>query len=139
LTDQRIEIWNIFHDGSITAVESEGSGIRIFVSIPYLRRRVQPIGDSFVVKLFGATLCEFRHFDGETTTLQEALEVGEPEIFSTSSDGIPVVIDTTLGQLVLSFDQISFELDSGQAVAFEAIAKAAEGYWQEFENRGSRA
>ena len=50
--DKRIEIWNILHDGEITAIEGEDSDtLTMFVSIPYLRRRLKPIGDSFVLTM----------------------------------------------------------------------------------------
>jgi len=41
--DQRIQIWNVFHDGEITAISEEGGeALTMFVSIPYLRRRMEP-------------------------------------------------------------------------------------------------
>jgi hypothetical protein len=129
VTDERIIIWNILHDGSISAAEVSNLRATIFVSIPYLRRRIPPLGDSFVLKLTGVTTCEFRHFDGETTSLEKALQVGEPEVLSTDSVTFPLTIHTTMGQLVLAFEDVSYFLDSGEATTFEAIQKAATEYW----------
>lgn len=137
--DNRIEIWNILHDGEITAISDGDSGtLTMFVSIPYLRRRLPPLGDSFVVTLSGLTRSEFSNFDGTTTSLREELETGTPEIFSTGSDSMPVRIDTTMGQLILEFENISFALDTGQAVEFDAIKKVCEEYWDEWEKKADQ-
>lgn len=130
--DRRIQIWNILHDDEITAISGEGSDIlTMFVSIPYLRRRLDPLGDSFVLTLSGITRLEFHDFDGTRETLQDQLDIGSPEILSTESDSMPASIATSLGQLTLDFQSISFALDTGQAVEYEAIEKVCEEYWTE--------
>ena len=130
--DRRIQIWNILHDDEITAISGEGSDILpMFVSIPYLRRRLDPLGDSFVLTLSGITRLEFHDFDGTRETLQEQLDIGSPEILSTESDSMPASIAMSLGQLTLDFQSISFALDTGQAVEYEAIEKVCEEYWTE--------
>jgi hypothetical protein len=132
MMDRRIQIWNILHDDEITAISGEGSDIlTMFVSIPYLRRRLDPLGDSFVLTLSGITRLEFHDFDGTRETLQERLDIGSPEILSTESDSMPASIATSLGQLTLDFQSISFALDTGQAVESEAIEKVCEEYWTE--------
>lgn len=132
MMDRRIQIWNILHDDEITAISGEGSDIlTMFVSIPYLRRRLDPLGDSFVLTLSGITRLEFHDFDGTRETLQEQLDNGSPEILSTESDSMPASIATSLGQLTLDFQSISFALDTGQAVEYEAIEKVCEEYWTE--------
>ena len=132
MMDRRIQIWNILHDDEITAISGEGSDIlTMFVSIPYLRRRLDPLGDSFLLTLSGITRLEFHDFDGTRETLQEQLDIGSPEILSTESDSIPASIATSLGQLTLDFQSISFALDTGQAVEYEAIEKVCEEYWTE--------
>jgi hypothetical protein len=132
MMDRRIQIWNILHDDEITAISGEGSDIlTMFVSIPYLRRRLAPLGDSFVLTLSGITRLEFHDFDGTRETLQEQLDNGSPEILSTESDSMPASIATSLGQLTLDFQSISFALDTGQAVEYEAIEKVCEEYWTE--------
>jgi len=132
MMDRRIQLWNILHDDEITAISGEGSDIlTMFVSIPYLRRRLDPLGDSFVLTLSGITRLEFHDFDGTRETLQEQLDNGSPEILSTESDSMPASIATSLGQLTLDFQSISFALDTGQAVEYEAIEKVCEEYWTE--------
>ena len=135
MTDNRIRIWNILHDGEITAIEGEDSGtLTMFVSIPYLRRRMPPLGDSFVITLSGLSHIEFRDFDGATSSLRSELDdTGSPEILSTESDSMPVLVNTTLGFLHLDFQDISFALDTGQSVEFDAIVRVAEEYWSEWQ------
>jgi len=132
MMDRRIQIWNILHDDEITAISGEGSDmLTMFVSIPYLRRRLDPLGDSFVLTLSGITRLEFHDFDGTRETLQDQLDIGSPEILSTESDSMPVSIAMSLGQLTLDFQSISFALDTGQAVEYEAIEKVCEEYLTE--------
>jgi hypothetical protein len=44
---------------------------------------------------------------------------------------MPALIATSLGQLTLDFQSISFALDTGQAIEYEAIEKVCEEYWTE--------
>jgi hypothetical protein len=139
MMDKRIQIWNILHDGEITAVSGEcGEVLTMFVSIPYLRRRLEPLGDSFVLTLSGVTRLEFHDFDDTVTSLQEVLDIGSPEILSTDSKSMPVSIATTLGQLTLDFKTIAFTLDTGQTVTYEAIEKVCEEYWTEWEAKAEQ-
>jgi hypothetical protein len=134
--DQRIDIWNIFHDGEITAVSQENSQtLKIFVSIPYIRRRLKPLGDSFVLILSGLKRFEFSSLNGAISSLQDEIDLGEPEILSTDSESMPVMITTTMGQLTLDFDSISFALDTGEAIDFESIEKECESYWAEWSEK----
>jgi hypothetical protein len=135
--DKRIQIWNIFHDGEITALSNEDENtVIIFVSIPYLRRRLKPLGDSFVVILSDTKRIDFTSFDGATTTsLLEELEISAPEILSTDSESMPITIATTAGYITLDFQSIRFALDTGQAIEYEEIEKACNEYWTEWRER----
>lgn len=138
--DERIGIWNVLHDGEITAISGDdGETLTMFVSIPYLRRRLEPLGDSFVLTLSGLTRLEFRNFDGTPSSLREELDSGSPEILSTESKLMPVLIATTLGHLTLDFQSISFALDTGQAVEYETIEKACDAYWTEWNAKAEQA
>jgi hypothetical protein len=139
--DQRIEIWNILHDGEITAVEEDGTGnVRMFVNIPYLRRRIHPLGDSFVLMLGGVSKMECRNFsESEVNTLREELEIGSPEILKTDSTEMPLKIDTTMGSLLIDFKTIQFRMDTGEEVDFDQIAKVCEQYWTEWKRKADHA
>jgi hypothetical protein len=133
---ERIQIWNVLHDGEITAVDGEGNDtMQLVVRIPYLRRRVQPSGDSFVLSLEGVTLVDFQDFDGHHTSLREEIEKRCPKILSTDSESMPVRVWTTTGPLMLDFKHIKFSLDSGQEIDFETIDRVSLEYWTEFEER----
>jgi hypothetical protein len=139
MMDKRIQIWNILHDGEMTAIsEEDGESLTMFVSIPYLRRRLQPLGDSFVLTLEGLKRLEFRNFDGTTTPLREQIDIGSPEILSTESESMPVRIETTMGQLILDFQSIRFALDTGQEIAYETIEKVCDEYWTEWKAKAEQ-
>ncbi len=138
--DKRIQIWNILHDGEITAISGEKSEtLTMFVSIPYIRRRLKPLGDSFVLILSGMNQIEFHDFDGKITFLQNEIEIGIPEILCTESESMPITIDTTMGQLILSFQDIKFKLDTGQEITFETIEKVCQDYWTEWKERSEQS
>jgi hypothetical protein len=138
--DERVQIWNILHDGEITAVSDvDGETLTMFVSIPYLRRRLEPLGDSFILTLSGLSRVEFRTFDGAPSSLREALEMGSPELLSTDSESMPVAISTTMGQLTLDFKRIWFALDTGQSIDYDAISRVCEEYWTEWDLKAEQA
>jgi hypothetical protein len=121
------------HDGEITAISQDGGTLTMFVSIPYLRRRLKPLGDSFVLTFTGLTRAECRDSAGNTTSLEEELEIGTPEILQTESKSMPVTVETTMGQVILEFQTIRLALDTGQEVSYETIEKTCEEYWNEWE------
>lgn len=135
----RIAIWNVLHDGEITAVSEDGDTLTMFVSIPYLRRRLKPLGDSFVLTMAGVRRVEFRDFGGRTGSLRDELETGTPEILSTESEAMPVTVETTMGQLVLDFDSIQIALDTGESVDYSAIEKVCDEYWTEWKAKSEKS
>ena len=140
--DTRIEIWNVLHDGEITAISEDHGVLTMFVSIPYLRRRLKPLGDSFVLTLSGVKQAECRDFSGaasSATSLGEELEIGRLEIIKTQSESMPITIETTMGRLLLDFQSIRFALDTGQLVEYASIQKASEEYWTEWRSNAERA
>ena len=134
MDDPRLAVWNTLHDGEITVLgREEPSTVVMFVSIPYLRRRLAPLGDSFALRLHGVRRFEFAVFDAEeiTTSLDEIAESGL-EILSTESQAMPVKIETTQGFLTVDFDSLDITLDSGQPVAHEQIDRVSAEYWDEW-------
>ena len=137
--DSRIQIWNVLHDGEITAISESGDSLTMFVSIPYLRRRLNPLGDSFILTLTGLNRLEFRDFDGKTTSLREEIELGSPEILSTESKAMPGTIKTTMGQVILDFEHIRFAMDTGQETTYEAFEKVCKEYWTEWRAKAEQS
>jgi len=133
--DKRIQIWNVLHDGEITAIEQNGETLTMFVSIPYLRRRMKPIGDSFILTLSGLTRLEYCDYNGKSSSLAEEIEIAMPEILSTDSDAMPIKVNLTMGHLLFDCQSISFALDTGQPVEYETIEKVCEEYWMEWKAR----
>ena len=133
---KEIDIWNILHDGEITAVEENKNGVyTIFINIPYLRRRIRPLGDSFVLMLSGVRQIMFQDIDGTTSTLEDELEISTPEILKTDSEVMPINVATTAGTLILDYESIDFKLDTGHSVRFETIEAACREYWDEWRKR----
>ena len=153
---KEIDIWNILHDGEITAAEKGADGSYIlFINIPYLRRRLPPLGDSFVLTLSGVKQIIFQvldnvreiyrlhgvrqimgqDLDNPTLSLEAELELTTPTILQTESESMPISVTTTTGTLILDYENISFNLDTGQPVEFETIERICREYWDEFNKR----
>lgn len=138
--DHRIAIWNTLHDGEITVVSHEDDGTFVmFVNIPYVRSRLKPIGDSFVLKLGGLKSIEFVNYDGESIPFEEELGLIKIEILSTDSKALPVSVATTDGFLKLDFETLDLFLDTGQEVRYSEILQASENYWAEWEAKSKNA
>ena len=134
--DHRIAIWNTLHDGEITVVSNEVDGTFVmFVNIPYIRSRLKPIGDSFVLKLGGLSEIDFIDYEGKSVPFDEELRLIQIEILSTDSKDMPVSIATTDGILKLDFERLNIYLDTGQEIQYSEVAKAAEDYWNEWEQK----
>ena len=138
--DPRIAIWNTLHDGEITVAAREGMALEIFVSIPYLRVRLAPLGDSFSLRLSGLRALEFSysHETKKTSSLSDIAMSGIV-ILSTDSNAMPVKVETTQGCLTLDFDEMEIRLDTGQIVAYQTVLSACTEYWDEWSRRAGRA
>lgn len=137
--NKEIEIWNILHDGVLTAFPSENKSLlTIFVHIPYLRRRIEPAGVCFVLKLSGVKSCKFFDIERKEEEFNESLNAMGIEILSAasiSSDYMPVEIQTSLGTISMEYEKIGLYLESGNEVNFETIEKASTEYWQEWSKK----
>lgn len=133
--DSRIAIWNTLHDGEITVVSKAGSDLVMFVSIPYLRKRLSPVGDSFALRLRGFRELKLQDWDGQEqgSDLEADLAESGIEILSTESDTLPVKIATTQGFLILDFDSLEIALDTGSVVSYEDVLRVCSEYWDEWE------
>lgn len=132
--DPRLDIWNVLHDGDITVIHREAPDIVImFVSIPYVRRRLEPPGDSFRLRLGGFRSILFENSIGDTSSELDYVE--GYEILDILSETMPAKIQLAEGTLMLDFDSLDISLDSGQPVAYEKILRVAQDYWDEFAAR----
>lgn len=129
--DTRIAIWNTLHDGKITVLAMEGDVLAVFISIPYIRERLAPLGDSFILRLQGFHSLEFDDGKNKHSDLTEISKSGT-EILSTDSETMPVKIFTTSGILTLNFDYIDITTDTGRPVSYEEIDRASLEYWDEW-------
>jgi hypothetical protein len=132
--DWRFGIWNALHDGEITVVaRDEPDSLIVFVSIPYVRRRIEPLGDSFRLRLAG-----FRgmHFDnGIGDSYSELEDIEGLEILETKSDKMPAEIQCAQGTLTLDYDSLEISLDSGQPISPEEVYRAYQEYWDEWSKK----
>src|SRR6266853_2104867 len=108
----------------------------MFVNIPYLRARLLPLGDSFVLRLLGFRSFALSNLDGkvESTNLAD-LSQGGYEILSTESERLPVIVQLTMGSMSLDFDSLEVALDTGRVLDYQEVWQASKDYWDEWEGR----
>src|SRR4051794_40981056 len=127
MLDPRFAIWNTVHDGELTALVREQPDIVVMsVAIPYLRKRILPLGDSFCLRLRGLRRVEFAGFGAAVIDDYEQIASYNLWILSTDSDAMPVRIATTEGFLVLDFDSLDISLDTGQSISYEQLDRISE-------------
>lgn len=137
--DKKIDIWNVLHDGEITVYEREGDQLTIFISIPYLRRRVKPLGDSFVLKMTGLKQFDFYNEDNVKMRLAEGLLSCSHEIVSVETERMPIEVKLDWGRMILDYDDIQCSYENGDPVTFEKIRHISDEYWTEWNDGKSRA
>lgn len=147
MDDPRYAIWGVLHDGTITVLAREDPDVLImFVSIPFVRRRISPLGDSFRLRLGGFRSFSFsedesdsdrkeREKAGFLSSYSELKDIEGQEIIDVLSTTMPVKIRTALGPmgftLLIDFDSLDIALDSGHPVSYEEVRRAAQDYWDE--------
>src|SRR5947209_16962422 len=135
MRDPRRDIWNVLHDGEITIMHRESADVVVmFVSIPYVRRRIQPLGDSLRLRLGGFRGMAFS-YDIDQKTFTELDYIEGFEILNSLSDTMPAMIQLAEGKLMLDFHSLDITLDSGQSVTYEQVRRVAQDYWDEFAAR----
>jgi hypothetical protein len=138
--DARIAIWNTLHDGEITVVALEGDTLVVFVSIPYIRERIPPLGDSFVLRLAGFRSVELADVEGRKKSSDFAdLSKSGIEILSCDSKAMPVKIATTTGFLTLDFESVEIATDTGRVLAYSEVDRACSDFWEEWSAKAKEA
>lgn len=135
MSDPRLDIWDVLHDGEITIMHREAPDVvSMFVSIPYVRRRTQPLGDSFRLRLGGFRGLLFS-YDIDQKTFSEIDYIEGFRILNNLSGAMPAMIQLVEGKLMLDFDSLDLSLDAGQAATHEEVRRVARDYWDEFASR----
>ena len=131
-----IEVWNIFHDGSIVEIKGSLPDVSIRIEISYLRNMFPGKGDSIWVHLIGCSTFEYLIWEEErkTSSLDE-IQSFEPEILSVKEHGEMAHIICVEGELDLIYKRILFSLDTDTSVTIAELDKACNKYWDEWGNQ----
>ena len=109
----------------------------MFVSIPYVRRRIQPVGDSFRIRLSGFRGMLFSY--GSSDETHSDLDYIEGfEILEAKSDTMPATIQLVEGTLMLDFDSLEISLDTGHPISPEEVYRAYHEYWDEWSKKSKQ-
>lgn len=136
----RAELWNVLHDGGITAIVGTVPGdVEMRVSIQYLREMFSDDSEDIIVRLTNCSKLSMKIWEEDAMTDDPKRIVDtETEILSTASEDVPVHIITTLGELDIDFDRFSLSLDNGRKISFEELCDACENYWNRWENEAKQ-
>ena len=130
---EKIEVWNIFHDGSIVNIQGSLPDLVLTIEIQYLRHMFSKDGESILVRLRNCSIFEYQDFDSNTQ-ISNFSEVAtlEPEILSVQEiDGLAQILCVS-GNLRIKYEDISFELDNGSSVDIPELDKACNEYWDKW-------
>jgi hypothetical protein len=130
---EKIEVWNIFHDGSIVNIQGSLPDLVLTIEILYLRHMFSKDGESILVRLRNCSIFEYQDFDSNTQ-ISNFSEVAtlEPEILSVQEiDGLAQILCVS-GNLRIKYKDISFELDNGSSVDIPELDKACNEYWDKW-------
>jgi len=129
-----IDVWNCFHDGSITQVEGELPNIKLTIEIEYLRHIFSKDGDSIIAELKGCTFLEFLSWENDEVLRNvEKISAIEPEILSVEKVNNKAHIICGDGELDIIYEDVLFALDNGKPITILDIDTASHKYWDEWE------
>jgi hypothetical protein len=134
-------IWNVLHDGVIVAVDGAvPGGLRLDISIDYLRKRFDEPGDSIQVFLVGCTRFSYRQSAEEPSTEDlSVIAAQQPEILSASMIDGACEVECSDGVLEVVASDGSVSLDTGRAIALTELIEVADSYWTEWSERARQA
>lgn len=134
--EEKIEVWNIFHDGSIVEAKGFLPSISLRIEIPYLRTMFPGQGTSFWAHLSGCTHFTYSAWD-RVTPLENpsAIARQEPEILDVAQMGNMAHIVCVDGDLELVYESIRFEIDSGAEITIDELDRECRGYWKNWRER----
>ncbi len=132
----KIEIFNLLHDGVITDIRGSIPGeLTLVVDCEYLRERIPDLGNAFLIRLGGCS--SFRYETNSSDRVIEDLSeivALQCDILSAEKKDEEVVVYTGPGQLVLMFNKISVATNESTSLSVEDLNSVATSYWTDWEN-----
>lgn len=130
--EEEIEVWNIFHDGSIVEVKGDLPDISLRIEIPYLRNMFPGEGDSFWAHIKGCYHLKYLNWDDDKREASpNKIFEQEPEILSVKQIEGVAHITCVSGELDMAYETISFSIDTGVAVTIDELDKQCNSYWDD--------
>lgn len=131
--DFQLDIWDIFHDGSIVEVRGELPDIALRIEIQYLIEKLPGDGDSIWIHLKNCTRIRFTVWESEGEIQLGDINVDDDfEILNSKIDDDSIHIFSPNGQLELTYESSTLELDSGQAISWQTLSQVSQDYWTSF-------
>jgi hypothetical protein len=133
---ENIDIWGVFHDGSIVEIQGTLPNIAIRIEMEYLRNIFPCKGNSFWANINGCQWIEFLNWKSEirTSNLKE-IEEEELEILNVQQTGEEAQIITSSGELKMLYGNLTFKLDTNISLSYQELKVASSKYWNEGDNR----
>lgn len=133
---ENVDIFGVFHDGSIVEISGAFQNISFRIEIEYLRNMFPSQGNSFVAQISGCESIEFYNWETEIRTKDlKEIQLEEPEILSIEQQGDIAHIICSTGELDVLYKDVEFQLDSGEAVTYQELEDACNKYWDDWESR----
>jgi hypothetical protein len=133
--------WHLLHDGVLTAIVRTPTLARLTIDIPFVRRRMQPPGDAFVVELHGLEslvwLPYSDRWDEPEIDDLAAIVAAEPNVADAEFRDANMVVWSGLGSLRMVYAGLELALEDGRSVSIAELREAVASYWQEWREHWS--
>ena len=138
-SEELADIFSIFHDGWISAIEPAGPDLRLRIEVEYIAELISPEFTSFTLELSDVTTFAYESWDkGRHATAAEIAAL-EPEILQAEVEGefVCVICDHTDpsgnggGTLTIFCRGYSLFDQHGTPVPVERLQETAKYYWDE--------
>ena len=127
-------IWNVLHDGLITAIRGAVPGdVDVTVEIEYLTEKLPRPCSSITVRLHDCAKWEFLRWQDDTTTTSFAdFLADERDILSATVVAGDMQVICEGGALSLRYSHITLRCNDGSHLPLEELLAAATEYWEAF-------
>lgn len=125
-------IWNLLHDGTVIAAERSGADVRLTIEVEYVRRRLTPPADTFVLVLLGCSRLAYTPYDEAEIEDLATLVQREPDLVEAVVEGDTLVVWGGSGVLRVRYEGLSILLDEDTPTDLDAVREAARSYWEEW-------
>lgn len=136
--DEQIDMFNMFHDGTIIALVKEENSINFEIDIPYLAELINPEFSSFKGKLMECTEFCYKEWDEDSPIADlasiEKLDLGilDAKLHTEGSIVVSCWNSNLGGELTIKAEDIIIYDQSNRMISYKELIDLCHSYWCKF-------